>query len=55
MNYAMLTFPFVVIDMPFYFVIDTVLLPIDLLVTPKIERDFTVVYDQNVAKYIIYT
>jgi len=47
MNYAMLTFPFVVLDMPFSFVLDTVLLPVDLLVTPKIERKFTTVHDKK--------
>ena len=47
MNYAMLTFPFVVLDIPFSFVVDTVLLPVDLIVTPKIERKFTVVKDRK--------
>ncbi len=47
MNYAMLTFPFVVLDMPFSLVLDTVLLPVDLLVTPKIERKFTTVHDKK--------
>jgi uncharacterized protein YceK len=47
MNYAMLTFPFVVLDVPFSLVLDTVLLPVDLLVTPKIERKFTTVKDRK--------
>jgi uncharacterized protein YceK len=47
MNYAMLTFPFVVLDVPFSFVLDTVLLPVDLLVSPKIERKFTTVHDKE--------
>jgi uncharacterized protein YceK len=47
MNYAMLTFPFVALDIPFSFILDTVLLPADLLVTAKIERKFTTVYDKK--------
>ena len=47
MNYAMLNFPFVFLDMPFSFVLDTVLLPIDLLVSPKIERKFTTGHDKQ--------
>ncbi len=47
MNYAMLTFPFVLLDMPFSFVLDTVLLPVDLVVSPKIARKFTTVHDNK--------
>ena len=47
MNYAMLTFPFVVLDMPFSLALDTLLLPVDLFVTPKIEREFTTVHDRK--------
>jgi len=47
MNYAMLTFPFVVLDMPFSLLLDTVLLPVDILVAPKIERKFTIVDDKK--------
>jgi len=46
-NYALLNFPFVVLDMPFSFVMDTILLPVDLLVKPKIDREFTVVNDRK--------
>jgi uncharacterized protein YceK len=46
-NYALLNFPFVVLDMPLSFVIDTLLLPIDLTHTPKVEREFTTVYDRK--------
>ncbi len=46
-NYALLNFPFVVLDMPFSFVLDTVLLPVDILVTPKIERKFTTIHDKK--------
>jgi uncharacterized protein YceK len=47
MNYAMLTFPFVVLDIPFSLVLDTILLPVDLIATPKIERRFTTVRDRK--------
>jgi len=47
MNYAMLNFPFVFLDMPFSFVLDTILLPVDILVSPKVERKFTTVHDKK--------
>lgn len=47
MNYAMLNFPFVFLDMPLSFVLDTVLLPVDILVSPKVERKFTTVHDKK--------
>jgi uncharacterized protein YceK len=47
MNYAMMNFPFVVLDMPFSFLLDTVLLPVDLIITPKVERKFTTFHDNE--------
>jgi uncharacterized protein YceK len=56
MNYSMLNFPFVFLDMPFSFVfldmpfsfvLDTVLLPVDLFVSPKIGRKFTTEHDDK--------
>lgn len=46
-NYALLNFPFVVLDMPFSLVMDTLLLPVDVFVTPKIDRNFMVVNDSK--------
>ncbi|QUM80361.1 YceK/YidQ family lipoprotein [Moritella sp. 5] len=44
---ALVDFPFIVLDMPFSFVLDTILLPVDLFVKPKLDRELTVVNDRK--------
>ena len=44
-NYALFPFPFIVLDMPLSFIIDTVLLPVDIFYTAKIDRKFTTMDD----------
>jgi uncharacterized protein YceK len=46
-HYSLLPYPFIVLDIPASLLIDTVLLPLDIFIEPKVERKFAIFIDND--------